>query len=46
MRDEYAQFLNFDNFIRKKVKEKVIPDYVQDKSKGLMKLFIDFMGLK
>ncbi|TYB79180.1 hypothetical protein [Bizionia myxarmorum] len=46
MNDAYAQFLNFDNFIRKKVKEKAIPVYIMDKEKGVLKLFIDFIGLK
>lgn len=44
--DIYARFLNFDNFIRKKVKEKAIPEYIKDHEKGIMKLFIEFMQLK
>jgi hypothetical protein len=42
----YSQFMDFDNLIRKKIKEKAIPKYILDKKEGIFKLMIDFLNLK
>jgi hypothetical protein len=45
-RNVYSQFMSFDNFIRKKIKEKAIPKYIIERKEGIFKLMIDFLNLK
>lgn len=46
MKNNYASFLNFDNYIRKKVSGKAIPDYVKEDKNGFYHLMTDFLDLK